>query len=571
MALSSSASASPAPSDATSSSAATANTAIGAAAPSSFDRNHLEVAHTQAEVSMPSPGRVNRIRQNWAVHEDGALAQRLQEMEIETHLGGNRRRNHQIREDFPKAYDEQSKERGEAERVLEERRREQRMLEERDAELARRMEEQEREHRKYEAVRDEIFARKLQNLEKQRSSSTGMQQQQQHLSQQHHHRHHPGGARERVPRRPEPQSTPPLPVMSNGDVPDPDQSSSSEVAAHHSRETSFHDLNGGIRYNDEQYLVKTATPALITPEPLYANNKPEHYAVANAFPTDEEEQGAVGGAVSRKEGEELLGAAGLSQKDLAVAKRVEAQLEQERRDRQLARQLQDQLSYAEETQCDALKAMEARDLEIAKKIHEKEKAKLRRAKERAKLKKLEKQRLQEEAAAAAGVDPAQVERSLSPQRADSRSSGGANGNHHHNRQHSGSRSGSRLSKHSTNQIEESPPGNNSVKHSDVPHYSVGANGDSPTYALPARRPYVNPSAIDQHLRRAEGAAAAPVEEPTYENLRRVSPPDFQHSHIQKKSDNLPVPPYMPMQQSKKSSSMEKRLNKKKEKEGCKQQ
>ena len=38
-------------------------------------------------------------------------------------------------------------------------------------------------------------------------------------------------------------------------------------------------------------------------------------------------------------------------------------------------------------------------------------------------------------------------------------------------------------------------------------------------------------------------------------------------------NDSPVPPYMPMQQlaSKKSTSLEKRINKKKEKEGCKQQ
>ena len=38
---------------------------------------------------------------------DGALAQRLQSEEITTHLHGNRQRNHQIREDVPRARQEQ--------------------------------------------------------------------------------------------------------------------------------------------------------------------------------------------------------------------------------------------------------------------------------------------------------------------------------------------------------------------------------------------------------------------------------------------------------------------------------
>ena len=54
--------------------------------------------------------------------------------------------------------------------------------------------------------------------------------------------------------------TPPLPVMANGDVPDEEDSPRQIV------------------YNDDQYQVKLARPALIKDEPVYANNKPEHYA-----------------------------------------------------------------------------------------------------------------------------------------------------------------------------------------------------------------------------------------------------------------------------------------------------
>ena len=60
--------------------------------------------------------------------------------------------------------------------------------------------------------------------------------------------------------------TPPLPVMSDGDVPEATCSARKIV------------------YNDEQYQVKLARPALVKDEPVYANNKPEHYAVSTKYP-----------------------------------------------------------------------------------------------------------------------------------------------------------------------------------------------------------------------------------------------------------------------------------------------
>lgn len=57
-------------------------------------------------------------------------------------------------------------------------------------------------------------------------------------------------------------------------------------------------VRNGVKYNDEQYLVKLARPADVIAEPLYANNKPEHYAVSNANTAallQDSEGGAVGG------------------------------------------------------------------------------------------------------------------------------------------------------------------------------------------------------------------------------------------------------------------------------------
>ena len=41
--------------------------------------------------------KVSALRANWAVHEDGALAQKLQSQEISQHLKDNKQRNRQIR------------------------------------------------------------------------------------------------------------------------------------------------------------------------------------------------------------------------------------------------------------------------------------------------------------------------------------------------------------------------------------------------------------------------------------------------------------------------------------------
>ncbi len=422
---------------------------------------------------------------------------------------------------------------------------------------------------------------------------------------------HPTGAREKVlpslSSRPDPQGTPPLPVLADGDVPQPSPASTSSVAAagEHVRETSFHDLQGGLKYNDEQYLVKTAIPAVVTAEPLYANNKPEHYAVSDAFPSAS--AGAAGAEGASGSDDLLLGAAtGLSQRDVAVSKQAEEQLEQERRDRELAARLQRQLSYTDETHADAKRALEARDLEVAKRLQEKEKARLKRAKERARQKKLERQMMEGETlgATANAASPGSAVESgpQSPHsRTDSRTSNHNNSNSHHQqqpqhqRQNSGSRAGSRLSRSSADRVEDSlgiSDNHESRQQQSHHHRQQSVDGGvesqqqqhSPDFPVPARRPYMNRSAIDRHQFGASGRdGGAPPEEPTYENLLKVSPSQNQHSHIQKKQQQhhhlpgdpllLPTPPYMPMQQSssKKSSSMEKRLNKKKEKEGCKQQ
>ncbi|XP_013198049.2 uncharacterized protein LOC106140943 [Amyelois transitella] len=65
------------------------------------------MAGFQARDTMPKLGHVTDLREQWLVRTDGALAHRLQDREISSHLCENRYRNQQIREDFPVALHEQ--------------------------------------------------------------------------------------------------------------------------------------------------------------------------------------------------------------------------------------------------------------------------------------------------------------------------------------------------------------------------------------------------------------------------------------------------------------------------------
>ncbi|XP_030030093.2 LOW QUALITY PROTEIN: uncharacterized protein LOC115447241 [Manduca sexta] len=65
------------------------------------------MAGFQASDTMPKFGHVTDLREQWLVRTDGALAHRLQDREISTHLCENRHRNQLIREDFPVALSEQ--------------------------------------------------------------------------------------------------------------------------------------------------------------------------------------------------------------------------------------------------------------------------------------------------------------------------------------------------------------------------------------------------------------------------------------------------------------------------------
>lgn len=72
-----------------------------------FYRRAPAMSGFQASDTMPKFGHVTDLREQWLVRADGALAHRLQDREISSHLCENRYRNQQIREDFPIALNEQ--------------------------------------------------------------------------------------------------------------------------------------------------------------------------------------------------------------------------------------------------------------------------------------------------------------------------------------------------------------------------------------------------------------------------------------------------------------------------------
>ena len=228
----------------------------------------------------------------------------------------------------------------------------------------------------------------------------------------------------------------------------------------------------------------------------------------------------------------------------AAERRREEELEQERRDLEIARRLQDQLSAGDSS--DRKLAIEAQDHEFAKVLQAKEKAKAKRAREKARQRKLERQRQEAEsqnedpdAICRAPEEPPRPSTSTSD-RADDR--------------------------------ERSPR--------------------SPELKPPSRKPYVHEGAIDSHVndtyctRQITPAHSESEEsEPRYANIRKNGEPVNEEPILAiKKSGkhksqssvldtDMPTPPYMPMQPStsKKSASLERKIKKKKEKEGCKQQ
>ena len=59
------------------------------------------------------------------------------------------------------------------------------------------------------------------------------------------------------------------------------------------QDLSFHDLQGGLQYNDEQYQVKLARLAVVTDEPLYANQRNKTTDLNTSASTEEGDRSTI--------------------------------------------------------------------------------------------------------------------------------------------------------------------------------------------------------------------------------------------------------------------------------------
>ncbi|XP_064092466.1 coiled-coil domain-containing protein 50-like isoform X1 [Macrobrachium nipponense] len=119
---------------------------------------------------LPQRGRVNEVCREWLMHEDQALAYRLQSEEYQMHLGSNRERNQILRQDAPKAREEQIREDHEAAMAQTAYELSLAQQEARDAALAnalaRKLNVEEEETRKKQEEEDMAYARNLLEREK---------------------------------------------------------------------------------------------------------------------------------------------------------------------------------------------------------------------------------------------------------------------------------------------------------------------------------------------------------------------------------------------------------------------
>lgn len=303
--------------------------------------------------NLPTTGRVTEVCQEWMVREDSALAYRLQSQEFNEHLSGNRFRNAVVREDFPRAKDEQLREQRMAEQaaaIYHKMLAEQEEIDNKIAkELADKMEREERLKVRAVELRDQEVARQI--LEKDRlridrihqisREGNGIQYSPQKPaqllprnqdSQPSPHRPSVHNYHANLPRR----QAPPMPLPQNG-LPQTDLYV--EPAANHLK---FDEITS-VEYNEPYRPIQNLSEQF------------DHIGIAEiGLPLDE-----------------------ITQRQI-----------QEEKDAELARKLQEQEGSLEHH--DRLLAIEAQDKELAKLLQERERAKAKRARERAKQKALAK-------------------------------------------------------------------------------------------------------------------------------------------------------------------------------------
>ncbi|CAG9761818.1 unnamed protein product [Ceutorhynchus assimilis] len=293
------------------------------------------------EETVPRTGRVTEVCQEWMVREDSALAYRLQNQEFTDHLSGNRSRNALVREDFPRAKNEQLKEQEMAEQAAAIY---QRMLQEQEEhdqkvaqDLAEKLEREEKMKKRVVEMRDQDIARQM--LERERIKVEKHQQM--------------------LPPPPLPQQlSPSKPVL--------------PLPPRMPKEQSPHRPNP---FNYQANLPPQLPKRQAQPMPLPNENSITRLPASDSANIELYTE-------PYKPSNEL----GIPLDDLKLRQI------QEERDAELARKLQEEEGNIEDTilNRDRMLAIEAQDKELAKLLQERERAKAKRAKERAKQKALAK-------------------------------------------------------------------------------------------------------------------------------------------------------------------------------------
>lgn len=303
--------------------------------------------------NLPVTGRVTEVCQEWMVREDSALAYRLQSQEFNEHLSGNKFRNAVVREDFPRAKDEQLREQRMAEQaaaIYQKMLAEQEEIDNKIAkELADKIEREEKFKRRAVELRDQEVARQL--LEKERIRIDRLHQMPREVTGPPYSPQKPA---QLLPRNQEIQSSPHRPNP----------------------------------FNYQANLPRRQAP----PMPLPQNGLPhsELYVepIANNLNFDEITSAEYNEPYRPVQNlSEQLDQIGLAEVGLPLDEIAQRQI-QEEKDAELARQLQEQEGSLEHH--DRLLAIEAQDKELAKLLQERERAKAKRARERAKQKALAK-------------------------------------------------------------------------------------------------------------------------------------------------------------------------------------
>ncbi|XP_076264868.1 uncharacterized protein LOC143199032 isoform X2 [Rhynchophorus ferrugineus] len=303
----------------------------------------------------------------WMLREDSALAYRLQHEEFSDHLSGNRFRNALVRQDFPKAKDEQIKEQEMAEqaaaiyhRMLQE----QEEIDKKIAkQLADKLEREERIKKMAMELRDQDVARQLLEHEKTKVERPTVSPPV-HLS-PHKPLVYPSKFKQQSPHHPNPlnyQANLPMYTKRQGlPMPLPHENDNiNKTTDKYQRSVVKEDM--GIIDSAEMYIEPYNSTKLST----------DHLNRIDVVPDVPEDLG-------------------IPFDDLTLR-----QL-QEEKDAELARKLQEEEGNMKDTilNRDRMLAIEAQDKELAKLLQERERAKAKRARERAKQKALAKKQQQE--------------------------------------------------------------------------------------------------------------------------------------------------------------------------------